>query len=251
MTTRFFGKNGKQETTTNSAEAATSLLAQGFEEYPTAQPSPVHRFIDGAWRDGSVARYFGTNRTLANGTVVGQFEATFNMPRDESDKLLAKGFAEFPNAPPSAEHVFDYAAGTWVHDTDPATVNKAKASAKARIDSKAEQVRAKYLTAAPLQSATYAEKAREAREFKAAGYPSAPFVPATWPYVDAEMRAASDATPQAACDRILAEAAQYAQVKGAAIEYERRHGKITVDAAGTASAIATAEAAAHAALDVL
>lgn len=147
---------------------------------------------------------------------------------------------------PSHDHAFDDQSGTWILD-----INKAKAAAKAGIDAKAEQVRAKYLTSAPLQSATYTEKAREAREFKAAGYPSAPFGPVTWPYVDAEMRAASDATPQAACDRILAEAAQYAQVKGAAIEYERRHGKITVDAAGTASAIATAEAAAHAALDAL
>jgi hypothetical protein len=133
----------------------------------------------------------------------------------------------------------------------PEPIGDVKALAKSRIDIKAEQVRAKYLTAAPLQSATYVEKAREAREFKTAGYPSAPFAPATWPYVDAEMRAAGDATPQAACDRILAEAAQYAQVKGAAIEYERRHGKITVDAGGTIAVVNAAEAAALAALDVL
>ena len=131
------------------------------------------------------------------------------------------------------------------------TLAERKTAAKKRIDAKAEQVRAKYLTAAPLQSATYVEKAREAREFKAAGYPSAPFAPATWPYVDAEMRAVGDTTPTAACDRILAEAAQYAQVKGAAIEYERRHGKIAVDAAGTSAAVSSAEATAMTALSAL
>lgn len=155
----------------------------------------------------------------------------YDGPQSEVDKLLADGWIEVANLDP--------------------TLDELKAAAKARIDIKAEQVRAKYLTAAPLQSATYVEKAREAREFKAAGYPSAPFDPATWPYVDAEMRAASDATPQAACDRILAEAVQYAQVKGAAIEYERRHGKITVDAGATEAAVNTAKVATLAALDAL
>lgn len=152
-------------------------------------------------------------------------------PQSEVDNLLATGWVEVSNLDPTPDEL--------------------KATAKANIDAKAEQVRAKYLTAAPLQGATYIEKAREAREFKTAGYPSAPFAPATWPYVDAEMRAASDATPQVACDRILAEAARYAQVKGASIEYERRHGKITVDAAGTPAAVSAAEAAALTALDAL
>lgn len=152
-------------------------------------------------------------------------------PQSEVEKLLAANWVEVSNLDP--------------------TLDELKAAAKVKIDIKAEEARRKYLTAAPLQSATYVEKAREAREFKAAGYPSAPFAPATWPYVDAEMRAAGDATPQAACDRILAEAAQYAQVKGAAIEYQRRAGKIAVDAAGTEAAITAAQATALAALDAL
>lgn len=152
-------------------------------------------------------------------------------PQLAVDKFLADGWVEVSNLDPTLDEVKSYA--------------------KARVDIKAEQARAKYLTAAPLQSATYVEKAREAREFKAAGYPPAPFNPVTWPYVDAEMRAASDATPQAACDRILAEAVQYAQVKGAAIEYERRAGKIAVDAGAAEAAINAAEAAALTALDAL
>ncbi len=161
----------------------------------------------------------------------GNLKQTLDGPQSEADKLLAAGFVEVSNLDP--------------------TLDELKTEAKSRIDFKAEQMRAKYLTAAPLQSATYVEKAREAREFKAAGYPSAPFAPATWPYVDAEMRAAGDATPQAACDRILAEAAQYAQVKGAAIEYQRRAGKITVGAGATEAAINAAEAAVLTALDAL
>lgn len=169
-----------------------------------------------------------------------------------TERFFRRGTEKLVYAGPQSEVDKLLLPAGWVEasNLDP-TLDELKASAKAGIDARAEQVRAKYLTAAPLQSATYTEKAREAREFKAAGYPSAPFDPAAWPYVDAEMRAAGDATPQAACDRILAEAAQYAQVKGAAIEYERRHGKITVDAAGTLAAVSAAEAAAHAALKVL
>ncbi len=159
----------------------------------------------------------------------------------------AAGESLVASAPPftSPTQVWDAQQGIVV------SLPAAKSAAKARIDVKAEQVRAKYLTAAPLQSATYVEKAREARELKAAGYPSAPFAPATWPYVDAEMRAAGDATPQAACDRILAEAEQYAKVKGAAIEHQRRAGKIAVDAGTTEDAINAAQATALAALDAL
>lgn len=97
---------------------AAAMLAGGYIELPTAPPSIAHRFVDGAWCDISVMRYFGTNRTLADGTLVGQLDHIVHLPPDEGDELIAKGYVEFPSAPPSAEHVFDYASGAWVLDTD-------------------------------------------------------------------------------------------------------------------------------------
>lgn len=119
-------------------------------------------------------------------------------------------------------------------------LSQAKTKALDEIDAVAEQVRAKYLTSAPLQAATYVNKANDALKYKLALYP-VPFVPASYPYVDAEMRAAGDTTAQAAADRILLEASTYDSVKGAAIEYARRVGKIAVNSATTVTAITTAK----------
>jgi hypothetical protein len=102
-----------------------------------------------------------------------------------------------------------------------------KDRAKLEIDKVAEEIRSRYLTSAPLQAATYINKARDALQYKMAGYPE-PFVPTLYPYVDSEMRAAEDTLAKDAADRILYEAGMYDSVKGASIEFERRKGKINV-----------------------
>lgn len=128
----------------------------------------------------------------------------------------------------------------------------AKTKAKDNIDRYAEEVRAKYLTSAPLQTATYISKAKDALNYKAAGYP-VPFVPTTYPYVDAEMRAAGDASAQAAADRIIGESNLFDAAIGSAIEYERRRAKINIDSAAcsTVDLVATEEANAKALLSVI
>lgn len=126
--------------------------------------------------------------------------------------------------------------------TENLTLAQMKQRAKVRIDAVAEKVRGVFLTSAPLQAATYLEKAAEAREFRARGYPMNPFDPNEWSYVNAEMLAAGYPSPRHAADRILVEAKTFSQRKGAGIEYRRRYGKLRVDAATTPELVAAVEA---------
>jgi len=125
-----------------------------------------------------------------------------------------------------------------------------------KIDEKAEEVRKRYLTSAPLQGATYISKEADARAYKAANYPT-PFNEFTYQYVWAEMVANSDATAQIAADRIIAEADAYnngtALVKGRGplIEKERRAAKIAITNAANKTALDLALANGLAALNAL
>lgn len=120
-----------------------------------------------------------------------------------------------------------------------------KAFALASIDAAAGAARARYITVAPGQEATYLMKGQQARDYAAAGY-SGP-VPLM---VAAEQAAAGDASPQAAADRIIAEEAAWS-AKAAQIEQERRTRKIAVAAAADAEAVAAIRAAAEAALQAM
>lgn len=124
------------------------------------------------------------------------------------------------------------------------------------IDDKAEEMRKKYLTSAPLQGATYLSKEADAKAYKTAGYPT-PFDEYTYQYVWAEMAANGDATAQIAADRIIAEAEAYntgtalVKGKGPLIEKERRAAKIAINAAATVTDVNTAISAGISALDAL
>lgn len=125
----------------------------------------------------------------------------------------------------------------WVDDAWTFNTATARAAAHAEIDWEAGQTRAKYITIAPGQEATYLIKAQQARAFSAAGQ--------TGP-VPSLVQAEADATgelPADACARILAEEAAWVEA-AAHIERERRLGKINVDAAGDAAAIEAAKSAA-------
>ncbi len=129
----------------------------------------------------------------------------------------------------------------------------AQQSAFATIDAQAGATRLKYITDVAGQSETYLSKATDAAAYKAASYPSASI--ASYLMVQAEGKALYGATPtaaqyQAAADGIIAAQMQWIAI-AAAIEQQRRAGKIAVAAAATAVAAQAAQAAAITALQAL
>ena len=125
------------------------------------------------------------------------------------------------------------------------TLDELRAAAGAAVDSRAENVRLRYITGGAGQASTYIEKASQADSFKAAGYPAG----AVPPMVQAEADATGQ-TPQQAADLILATRDAWL-VKGAQIERERRRGKVDIDAARDEAGVAAARDASIAALELL
>jgi|GEM_PF-6983004 len=132
-------------------------------------------------------------------------------------------------------------AGCTASETPPVfpakPIDRVKAGSATEIDQKAGQVRSKYITTAAGQEATYTEKARQCEAYKAASYPATPD-PVGHAYVIAEA-SAKGCSYQAACDAILAERDQWAEL-GARIEEARRKAKIAIAAASTAEAVEAA-----------
>lgn len=145
------------------------------------------------------------------------------------------------------------AAGYPVAVAPPApTLAEATAASRAAIDAAAGTARARYITVAPGQEATYMLKEAQARAYTAAGYPSATV--ADYPMVDAEAEALHGAAPtaaqiQSAADGIIAQADAWI-AKAAQIERARIAGKQAVAAAVDVASVETARAAAMAELGV-
>lgn len=144
---------------------------------------------------------------------------------------------------------------TWSGTAWVENVAGAQVAANAAIDNQAGLTRLKYITDVAGQSETYLSKATDAINYKAAAYPFASI--ASYPMVQAEGKAIYGATPtptaaqyQAAADGILTQQAQWIQL-AAAIEQQRRAGKIAVGAASTVAAVQAAQQAAIAALAAL
>jgi hypothetical protein len=112
-----------------------------------------------------------------------------------------------------------------------------KLTAYQDLDQQVGAKRTKFLTDAPLQDLTYANKAAEATAHKAAGYPvdltSYPYIAAE---LDALLVATPTATPQSACDFICGQEAQINAI-GAALEGLRRTAKEQVGIATTVAEI--------------
>jgi hypothetical protein len=136
----------------------------------------------------------------------------------------------------------DLVSGEWVRDVPLAEL---QAQALEQIDQAAGAARLRYITEVPGQQAVYLSKEAQARQFKAAGYPTG----AVPPYVAAEVQAMGEwATPQQAADAILAIADRWQGELSPRIERERLRGKWAVQAAGTAAAVQTSALAAVQAL---
>lgn len=167
------------------------------------------------------------------------------------DGVVRELFSENPQLHPDLDvrDVPDVVECGWVVSVDAISapgvnLSDFKAAALAAIDAEAGVARARYITVAPGQEATYILKAQQAAAFKAGGYTGA--VPGL---VQAEMDA-TGATAQAAADDILAQEAAWAY-KAAQIESARRRGKVAAGNAADAAAVETVRAAAIAELGAL
>lgn len=123
-------------------------------------------------------------------------------------------------------------------------LDEAKTTALASIDANAGKARARYITIAPGQEATYLLKAQQAAAFKARNY--AGDVPGL---VQAEVDS-TGAIAQAATDAILSQQAAW-EIKAAHIESARRRGKVAVSKAGDLTELTAARDAAMMELDLL
>lgn len=132
------------------------------------------------------------------------------------------------------------------------TMVDVQAAAAAAIDIAAGAARARYITTANGQDATYLLKAADADRYKAAGYPAAQI--ATYPWVRAKARSTvpdpTAADYQAAADLIISTRDAWVD-KGANIEQARESGKRAVASAATLADAVAAKDAAVAVLDTI
>ncbi len=138
-------------------------------------------------------------------------------------------------------------------DLPPPTLAEAQASARAAIDAEAGAARARYITVAPGQEATYLMKEAHARSYKTSGYPAADV--ASYPMVEAEAKAMSGDAPsaeqiQASADGIVAQADAWI-TKASQIEQARIAGKRGVTVAADVELVGVARESAVATLMLL
>ncbi len=130
-------------------------------------------------------------------------------------------------------------------DPPPPTLAEVQAAAHAAIDGEAGASRARYITVAAGQEATYMLKEQQARAYKSAGYPVASI--SDYPMIQAEAAAVYGAAPtaaeiQSACDTVIAQADAWI-AKAAQIEQSRISGKRAVSAAVDLAGVDAATAA--------
>lgn len=144
--------------------------------------------------------------------------------------------------PDVSQQDLDDALTAYVHDA----LKAPRDYAKSLIDMQAEQARLRYVTGGAGQAMAYQEKADEASDYVAAGYP---VDLSSYPFIQAEINATGK-TKEAAADDILTQRSAWITV-GASIEEERLGGKKAVDDAVDQGGIDTARDAALAALEAI
>ena len=133
---------------------------------------------------------------------------------------------------------------TTTHNESVIDIVKFKEMSKNELDLLATSIRRKYIT--PTMDDIYREKADQAIEYVAAGYPANV---SAYPFIRAEANATGLTTSQAA-DSIIS-ARQAWMSKMADIEEQRRKGKVLIDSATTISDVDAAKDAAIVALNLL
>ena len=121
-----------------------------------------------------------------------------------------------------------------------------KSTSLADIDGAAERARLRYITSGAGQALTYSEKADEAADYVAAGYPADT---SNYPHIAAEI-AATGKTKEQAADDILSTKSAWISVS-ANIEQHRLGGKKNVADATTSEEIISARDAAITALNAI
>ena len=122
-----------------------------------------------------------------------------------------------------------------------------KREARRQIDEAAGRARARYITVAPGQDATYQAKYLQALSYVAAGYPAAA---TPYPWIASEA-AATGLTVTQTADRIKALGDAWAGVIGPAIEGARIAGKDALEPLTTRAEVQSAVAAARATLGAI
>ena len=174
------------------------------------------------------------------------------IPADAVD-ITAAYHAELLTAQSAGQRIEADANGYPVAVDPPRPIlSEVLTAALTAIDAAAGTARARYITTADGQGATYLLKAADADRYKAAGYPAAQI--ASYPWVLAKARAMvaapAAADYQAAADLIIGRRDAWI-VKGAAIEEARERGKAAVASALDMAGVAAARAAAEAELAAL
>lgn len=162
-------------------------------------------------------------------------------PPDPLRKRVAGGALVDVGEPTAAELLL------WQWGGSP-PLDIARSMAVARIDAAAGRARARYITTAPGQEATYQAKYSEALSYRAAGYPADL---AGYPYVAGESEPNAPRTATEAADRIISTGDQWANVIGPQIESTRVNGKDRLLEQETAADIAQLTEEVTAALDAI
>lgn len=167
-----------------------------------------------------------------------------NIP-DDAVEITAEEHAALLGGQSSGKRIVADSNGRPILVDPPApSLAEVKTAALTAIDATAGAARARYITIAPGQEATYLLKSAQATAFKAGGYVGPP--PGL---VQAEVDA-TGATPQQAADAILVQQAAW-EIKAAQIESARRRGKVAAGAAAEAAAVDAARDATLAELAAL
>jgi hypothetical protein len=220
------------------------IMVIDFGPHSCRMPMGCYRLLKG---ESAMLKYSGSTNGFYDSSI------NTNIPADGVEITAEEHAALLAGQSQGKQIVADANGYPVLQDPPLPTLAESQTRAHASIDTEAGAARARYITVAPGQEATYLTKESQARAYKAAGYPSAAV--ANYPMVEAEALAIYGTTPaaadiQAACDGIIAQADAWI-TKAAEIERARIGGKRAVTAATTNEAVETARAVAVAELGAL
>lgn len=176
-----------------------------------------------------------------------------NVTDFEISHINPTAIAEWKHTDPQPDQAaLDTAWADWQAANPGPSLDDQKTSAHDVIDRAAENARLRHITPGAGQAMAYQEKAEEAADYIAAGYPAATGSPPTYdgyPFITAEVNATGKTSTEAA-DDIISQRSAWVTV-GAQIEQERLGGKKAVTDAVDTAGVESARDTAVAALDAI